>query len=140
MTYTGGGVRDMAKFEKSMRSFVGLAPQCGGTDIDRYIERRGKLLFLEGKTWRHDGIRVPIGQHIAFMALAQLEPVTFWLVGEPSGANEEDARWHVMPFGRVAPLFEREGSAFYPASLFRNITKHELEQMVLAWWGVASLS
>lgn len=137
MTYDGGGVRDMEKFEQSLRSFTHLAPECGGTDIDRYIERHGRLLFLEGKTWHQDGVRVPIGQHIAFMALAALEPVTFWLVGEP---HDADGRWHVMPFGRVAPLFERAGSAFYPATLFRNITKDELAQMVLAWWAEASFA
>lgn len=127
---TGDSIGDFEQFTHSLRDFTWLAPKYGGTDIDRYIERNGSLLFLEGKHWDH-GVKVPIGQHIAFKVLAQVHPrVSMWLVG----TTEDEDTFYVMPFGRIAPLFERKRSAFYPPVLFTKCSRMQLEQRIEAWW------
>lgn len=116
----------------------GVVP--GATDIDAFIERRGRFLIIEGKRWFH-GVWLPLGQQIALQQLVGVNDLTadttftVYLIGEEmadSDGEHEDV-FHVMRFGRAAPAHRGRGGAFYPPALFEQSSRDDLRQLVRQW-------
>lgn len=98
-------IRDIDKFIDSLQDWAILDGCFGQTrikpsDIDGFVERRGRCLFLEGKGLTAS---LPTGQAIAFSTLAKQgnTVIVFW------GKDHEISRMQVMtqsdPSGTVKP-------------------------------------
>lgn len=77
-------LRSFDEFTRSIRNFELLFgdTELQGTDIDCLMERRGHFLFLEGKPLVDGQIYLPLGQYIAFKALADVPKFTVLVIGE----------------------------------------------------------
>jgi len=60
------------------------------TDIDGFVERKGKFLVLEAKTL---GVEIPTGQQITFEALIRLGAFTIFIIWGPTNSPEEIEVW-----------------------------------------------
>lgn len=150
-------LREPERFAAGMHSFAWLKESVSGaTDVDCQIERRGRFLIIEGKTWNPGGITVPLGQHIALTKQARLEcvlpgaglpvsyqPFSVYLVGEPPKENADDGEatpYHVMRYGFTQPASKTSDGAWWPANRFELMTRAEVRAFVLAWWRTATES
>lgn len=133
-------LRSYEEFQKSFRFFEswigGAAP--GATDIDCLIERRGNFLVLESKPWAGMGVVVGLGQHLALTALARLQEVDVWLIGESASGERYVTE---LKDGNV-PRVRRSNRvhAYYPADLFQAVSVEQLQAKVRGWWDEASRS
>lgn len=132
-------LRDYDSWKRGLRNYDwlhGVVP--GATDIDAFIERRGRFFLIEGKHWNH-GVRLPVGQQIALMQLVAINELTgsdtftVYLIGEELDGTEDADRFHVMRFGKAAPSRTNTGGAFYPPALFETSTRDDLRQIVRLW-------
>jgi hypothetical protein len=131
------GIREWERWHNGLKDFSWLAPECGGTDIDRMIERNGRFLFLEGKTW-HAGVHVPLGQHIAYMKLAQIAENDVYLVGiVRDDEGKPTGTFHTVRYGPVHPIVERR-SMHFPPWVFIERTAEQMSEFVRAWWKAAA--
>ena len=132
-------IRDRERFEASVRSFQWLgSAMTGATDLDCVMERYGHFLVLEGKTWHERGLQVPLGQHIALLALSHMVQFTVFLVGEVDNYNapgdkSQVCQFHVMRYGKPAPLTESKHGVFFPSSLFETRDRDGLRSLVTDW-------
>lgn len=121
-------IRDPEQFAASVHSFSWLGQDGrGATDLDFFREYRGRFLVMEGKRW-HQGLQVPMGQHLALAQLCQLSEFTVYLVGETDGDT-----FYLLEYGRTAPLHTNQRGAYYPGSVFTAKTVPEMRELVRAW-------
>ena len=138
MTNNGQIMRDFEAWEKSIRDFSWLSEAVpGATDIDVFIERRGKFLVLETKRYvPGTGINVPFGQYLALQALSDLPEFDVWLVGEPDDGDS----LYVLGLGERTPKKVRTSPVWYKARQFAKTDKAGLGIMCKSWFDEATLS
>lgn len=125
---TESRIRNHEKFAASVHSFSWLGRDGrGATDIDFFREYRGRFLVMEGKTW-HSGLQVPMGQHLALAQLCLLPQFRVYLVGETDGST-----FHLLEYGRTAPLAVGRRGAYFPGSVFTPKTVEEMRALVKQW-------
>lgn len=136
MTGNGQEMRDFDAWKRSLKNFEWLADAVpGATDIDVFIERRGRFLCMETKAYVPGvGVRVPFGQYLALKALADLEPFDVWLVGE---TNDED-KFYWLDLGSRVPTKVRTAPVWFKARQFTRVSKSALGEMAKEWFDEAS--
>lgn len=127
-------MRDFDRWQDSLRDFTWLDSHgLYGTDIDWVKERNGKFLILEGKTWRPEGVKVPLGQHITFAAFARMRPVTLFLLGLTHVVGDE---YRVVNYEQHRP--ERFGaSVHFAPQAFEPASKEDMRALVRSWMDAA---
>lgn len=139
MTANARTLNDYDRWKRGLRNYEwlhGVVP--GATDVDAFIERRGRFFLIEGKHWNH-GVTLPVGQQIALQQLLRvneltgLETFTVYLIGEELLGDEDADVFHVMRFGRPAPSRTGAGGAYYPPALFEPAKRDDLRQLVRKW-------
>lgn len=77
-------LRSFDEWSRSIRNYELLFgdTELQGTDVDMLMERRGHFLVLEGKPLIDGQVFLPLGQYIAFKALAAVPNFTVFIVGE----------------------------------------------------------
>jgi len=136
LTGNGQEMRSFDAWEKSLKNFEWLSEAVpGATDIDVFIERKGRFLILETKSYQAgSGIRVPFGQYLALKALAALEPFDVWLVGETDDPN----KLYWLDLGSREPTKVRTAPVWFKHRQFQRTTKDGLAIMAKEWFSEAS--
>lgn len=129
-------MRDYDAWTKSIKDFRWLAEAVpGATDLDVFIERKGKFLVLETKRYvEGNGVNVPFGQYLALQALSDLPEFDVWLVGEP---DEGDALY-VLGLGEREPTKVRTQPVWFKHRQFIKTDKTGLGLMCKDWFDEAS--
>ncbi len=129
-------MRSFDAWSKSLRNFEWLSESVpGATDLDVFIERKGRFLVLETKTYSPgSGVRVPFGQYLALRALATLEPFDVWLVGE----TEDPDKLYWLDLGSREPTKIRTAPVWFKTRQFQRTSKAGLAEMAKGWFQDAS--
>lgn len=118
-----------------MRNFEWLQDAASGaSDIDFVCERRNQFLIMEFKPMQTNGVSVGFGQHLLLVALAKLEPVTLYLVGEV----ESTGTLYALNYGDVQPAITGTRPVFFGRKRFMRTTKEGLKLLVGEWYQEAS--
>lgn len=130
-------MRSWQAFEQSMRNFEWLGKSApGASDIDFVVERRNQFLLMEFKPMQTNGVSVGFGQHLLLVALAALEPVTLYLVGEV----ESTGTLYIANYENVQPAKNGTRPVFFGRKRFQRTTKEGLRVLVGEWFAEASQS
>lgn len=129
-------MRDFDAWQKSLKDFSWLKDHVpGATDLDVFIERRGKFLVIETKAYSPgSGVRVPFGQYLALKALADLPQFDVWLVGE----TDDEDRMYWLDLGAREPTRVRTAPVWFKSRQFVRVDKSVLAEMCKEWFQDAS--
>ena len=129
-------MRDFDAWEKSLKNFEWLKDAVpGATDLDVFIERRGKFLVMETKTYvKGVGVKVPFGQYLALKALAQLDQFDVWLVGE----TDDPDTLYILNMASTMPTMIRTSPVWFKWRQFTRTTKEGLAILAKEWFKAAS--
>ena len=126
-------LRNFDNWSKSLQNFDWLKQATtGATDIDVFIERHGRFIFIEGKEWRKDyGLEVPYGQHKALYTLSKQPNTTVYLVGETPAATIYVANVALSP----KPEYIRSRrTVWWRAQTFQPVSKDDFTATIREWW------
>jgi hypothetical protein len=121
-------------WRKSISDFSWLKEAVSGaTDLDLFVERKGKFFVAEGKPWQR-GVIMPYGQHRALFQLARLPQFRVYLVGESNNSI------HVANVGTSPAPIVRRGrptTAWWPPERFIKTSRDKFADTLRAWWNDA---
>jgi hypothetical protein len=115
----------------------------GASDIDQVIERRGWVVFFEGKPIIDGKLTIPTGQYRMLETLARPTNQQVWVVAH-AGEKMTDGPLHILTLGAGAtPAHTRQGvqlggrrvwCVVFPALVLPALELHSLRDRVGQWW------
>lgn len=136
MTDNGQHMNDFDAWKKSLKNFEWLSEAVpGATDLDVFIERRGRFLVLETKAYVPGvGVKVPFGQYLALKALSDLEEFDVILVGE----TDDPDKLYWLDLSARQPTKIRTAPVWFKPRQFARTSKEGLAIMAKEWFKEAS--
>lgn len=126
-------LRNFDNWSKSLQNFDWLKDvTSGASDVDVFMERHGRFIFIEGKEWQGSyGLEFGYGQHRALYALSKQPKTTVYLVGETAGDDIYVADYSQSP----KPQYIRSRrTVWWKAETFQLVSKDDFTATIREWW------